>query len=211
MRSVTVALVLGLTLMAIAIVVVLAQSPITVAGTNSVAGTVDRELVKGNVSSCQAAGMLPQGTSAVRIAIEARAVGPMVTLKVFSGSHLLTQGSQAAGWGPAATVTVPVRHLAQAVNGARICMTIGPTVEPFRFHGTLLHAPAAETGKLQDVALRMEYLRPGPHSWWSLGSSIAYHMGLGRAASGTWLALLALALMLAVGGLASLLTLRELR
>jgi hypothetical protein len=56
----------------------------------------------------------------------------------------------------------------------------------------------------------MEYLRPQPKSWWSLASSIAYRMGLGRAVGGTWIVFLALALTLAVALLALRLTLREL-
>jgi hypothetical protein len=57
----------------------------------------------------------------------------------------------------------------------------------------------------------MEYLRPGRKSWWSLASSVAHHMGLGHAASGTWIVFLVLALMLTVVILASRLALRELR
>ncbi len=210
MRSVAITLAVGLTLMMLAIVVVLAGSPVTVAGTNSVPPTVNLELEKGDVSSCQPAGTLPRGTSAIRIAIEARAVGPAVTARVFSGSRLLTEGRQAGGWGAAPTVTVPVRALAHAFNDARICTIVGPTVEPFRFRGTMRHTPTTNAVKLQDITLRMEYLRPDQKSWWSLASSVAYHMGLGRAASGTWIVFLALALMLVVAVLASRLALEEL-
>lgn len=209
-RSVVVTLAVGLTLMVIAVVAVLARSPLEVAGTNSIPPKVDLELEKGEVGSCQPAGMLPQDTSAIRVAIEARAVGPMLTLRVLSSSHILAEGKQAAGWGPAPTVTVPVGRLARAIDDARICMTVGPTVEPFRFRGTPRQSPVAGASRLQGVSLHMEYLRPGPKSWWSLASSIAYHMGLGRAASGTWIVFLALALMLVVAILATRLALEEL-
>jgi hypothetical protein len=211
MRSVKVTLAVGLALIIVALVFALAQAPLTVAGTNSIPAKVDDELERGDVSSCQPSGTLLAGTSAIRIAIEARAVGPMVRVRVISGSHTISEGDQAAGWGSAPTVTVPIKSLSHAVENASICTSVGPTVEPFRFSGTQVSGPAATAEKLQDVTLRMEYLRPGPSAWWSLASSIAYHMGLGRAASGTWIVFLALALMLAVAILASRLTLRELR
>ncbi len=55
--------------------------------------------------------------------------------------------------------------------------------------------------------LRIEYLRPGPGSWWSLASAVARRMGLGRAPSGTWVALLPLALMSVAVALAAWLVL----
>jgi hypothetical protein len=211
MRSVKIVLALTLALTVIAIVAVLSRSPLTVAGSNSIPVQVGGELEKGDVGSCQPAGTLPRGASAIRVTIEARAVGPKVTLRVLSGSRVLSEGHRVAGWGTAPTVTVPVRRLDQAIDNARICTTVGPTVEPLRFYGTSAPAPVAGASKLQDVMLRMEYLRPGPRSWWSLGSSIAHHMGLGRAGSGTWIVYLAVALMLAVASLAARLALRELR
>lgn len=210
MRSVTVALAVGLALTAIAVVVTLAKSPITVAGTNSVPIRVEGELEKGDVGSCQSTGTIPSGTSAIRIAIEPHDIGPKVTVKVTSGSRILAEGEQPAGWGSASTVTVPVKRFNHAVSAARICTTIGATVQPFRFRGMRRPAPVG-ANKLQDVNLHMEYMQPGPKSWWSLIPSVAYHMGLGRAASGTWIVYLVLALMIAVAVLASRLTLKELR
>src|SRR6202043_813748 len=50
---------------------------------------------------------------------------------------------------------------------------------------------------------RVEYLRPGHSSWWSLASSVARRMGLGHAAAGTWIVFLLIALMITVVTLAS--------
>jgi hypothetical protein len=210
MRGVKIALAGGFATIALVLVVLLAQCPLTLAGTNSVPTRVEAELERGDVAGCQPAGTLPAGTEAIRIAIEARAVGPAVTVKALSGSRLLTQGHTPAGWGSAPTVTVAVGRLARVVTGARVCMDIGPAVEPFRVHGVSAGAPFAVTG-LHGVILRMEYLRRDDASWWSQASSIAYHMGLGRAAGGTWVVFLAIALMLAVAVLGSRLALRELR
>jgi hypothetical protein len=211
MRGVKAVLAVGAAAIALALVVLLLQSPLTVAGTNGVPAQVSVELEHGQVGGCQPSATIPAGTSAIRIAIEVRAVGPAVTVKVGSGSGLLTEGHLDAGWGSAPTVTVPVKGLAHAVSGARICTTIGPAAEPFRLYGIRARPPLVVTGRLRNVMLRMEYLRPGQSSWLSLTSSIAYHMGLGRAASGTWIVFLALALMLGIAALATRLTLRELR
>jgi hypothetical protein len=205
MRSVTVALAAGLALMGIAAIMVLASSPLTVAGTNSIPAKQQLER-KDGLSTCQSAGTLPQGTSAIRIGIEGRSASPAVTVRVLTGSRVLREGQQVAGRGPTPNVTVPVGGLAHAVDGARICTMVGPTVEPVKFYGMI-----AKANQSQSVVLRMEYLRPGPRSWWSLASSVAYHMGLGHAPSGTWVVFLVLALMLGVVIVVSRLTLRELR
>ena len=58
--------------------------------------------------------------------------------------------------------------------------------------------------------IRVEYLRPGGASWWSVAPEVARRMGLGRAAPGTWIVLLVLALMGCLVALCSRLVLREL-
>jgi hypothetical protein len=209
MRTIPLILIVGLGLIVAAIVATLLGSPITVAGTNSVSARVTGELEKGDISSCQPAGTIPRGTSAIRIAIEPIEVGPKVGVKVLSGSRVLAEGQTPAGWGSASTVTVPVKPFTRPIHGARICTMIGATVQRFRISGELRHSHTSEV-KLQALILQMEYLRPGTKSWFSLASSVAYHMGLGRAASGTWIVFLAILLMLAVVVLASRLTLEEL-
>jgi hypothetical protein len=67
-------------------------------------------------------------------------------------------------------------------------------------------APKALPGRLG-----IEYLAPSHGSWWSRLLSVARHFGLGRAYSGTWIALLVAALMAAVVVLAVRLSLRELQ
>lgn len=212
MRSVVVALAVGLTLTGIAIIVLLARSPLTVAGTNSIPrkGYIELE-EKGKLSNCQPAGVLPRDTSAIRIGIEGLYFSPAVTIKVLTGSRVLGEGSHIAGGVSAPTVTVPVRSFSHTVRGARICATVGPALEPIRFYGEPNGSSAPATNQLRGASLHVEYLRPGSKSWWSMVSSIAYHMGLGRAPSGTWIAFLVLALMLVVIAIASRLTVEELR
>jgi hypothetical protein len=212
MRSVVTALAVGLTLTGVAVAAVLARSPLVVAGTNGVPVKIDGSLKKGDIETCQPLVGLPSGTSTIRVAIEAPAAGPKVTLRAFAGSRVLAEGQQPAGWGSAPKVDVPVGGLTDAVGGERICTKIGPIAEHIQIRGTPIRKPAAGAKlSFADMALRMEYLRPGARSWMSLASSVTYHMGLGRAWGGTWIAFLALALTLAVAALAVRLTLKEMR
>jgi hypothetical protein len=210
MRSVQIALVAGLTLVVIAIGVALSRAPLGVAGTNSIPAHPPVGETRGNEQSCQQGGTVPQGTSVIRVSLSAN-VGPNVSLRVLFGSRVLTQGERGAGWGEDETVSVPVRRVSHTVHNALICTTVGPSIEYLQIRGTPTRAASPKALGLRGVMLRMEYLRPGHKSWWSLASSVAHHMGLGHAASGTWIVFLVLALMLAVVALASRLALRELR
>jgi hypothetical protein len=59
--------------------------------------------------------------------------------------------------------------------------------------------------------IKIEYLRADHSSWWSAAQAVARRMGLGRAPTGTWIALLLTGLMGVVVVTASWLTLKELR
>ena len=211
-RSVVIALAVGLTLMGVAVIVVPMRAPLAVAGSNSIHGENYIELEEpGALSNCQPAGTLPQGTSAIRIGIEGLYFSPATTIKVLSGSRVLREAHHQAGGPSAPTVTVPVERFGHRVDGARICTTVGPAVGPIRYYGTPKHSSTPVTNPLEQATLRVEYLRPGAKSWWSSASSIAHHLGLGRAPGGTWIAFLVALLMLAVIVGAARLTLEELR
>jgi len=217
MRSVRVALAVGLALIAIAVGVVLSRSPVTVAGTNSVPAHQAVAFIKGGGSGCQPSGTLPSGTSAIRISASAN-TGPRVTLKVLSGPLVITQGERDAGWGVDETVTVPVKRVPRTIPEANICIAFGPAIEAIQVNG--VPAPVFTAGgeagggfrfRGRGVRFRIEYLRPGAASWWSLASSVARHMGFGHAPAGTWIVFLFIALMITIATLASRLILRELR
>ncbi len=205
-----VALAVGLALLASAVVVVLSRSPLIVVGTNSVPAHPEVAYVKGGFSTCEMGGMLPQGTSAIRVSASAN-TGPRVTLKALSGPLLVTSGHRETGWGVDETVTVPVKRVPRTISDAKICLAFGPVIEELQINGAVVRTTTAGGKTHSAVALRLEYLRPGHESWWSLASSVARHMGLGHAPSGTWVVLILIALMITVAALASLLVLRELR
>lgn len=211
-RSVVIALAAGLAVIGLVTVAVLARSPLTIAATNSVSGQNYIELEeKGKLSTCQPAGTIPRGTSAIQIGIEGLHFSPGVTVKILTGSGVLAEGQRIAGGPSIPTVTVPVKPLAQAISQARICTTVGPAVEPIRFYGSPKHSSTAQANPLQEAELHMAYLRPGSKSWWSFAPSVVKHMGLGHAPSGKWVAFLVLILMLTAIVIASRLILEELR
>jgi hypothetical protein len=71
-------------------------------------------------------------------------------------------------------------------------------------------AAAASSRSTLGGKIGLEYLAAGRGSWWSRLVSVTQHMGLGRAYTGSWIALLVAALMAAIGVLAIRLTLRTL-
>lgn len=211
MRSVKIAVGVALALMVIAIGAVLSRSPLTVAGANAVQAPLYRNgAVAPDEGHCQPAGTVPQGTRAIRISLGAN-VDPRITVKVFEGPRLVTQGERGAGGGLNASATVPVSRVSRTINDAVLCMTLGPDPEVIGIRGIQTRAATNGVFSLRDVGLRTEYLRPSQILWWSRISSIAHRFGLGRAASGTWIGFAALTLMLAVVALTARLTLRELR
>jgi hypothetical protein len=201
MRRVPMALAAGVLLIVVALGLVLSRAPLTVAATNGISAATKVASTAGDATTCQSAGTLPAGTSAIRVSLSAN-IGPKVTIRVSAGGRTIAAGSRPAGWGLAETVTVGVKPLPHAVAGVRLCTIIGAAVESFEIRGQIIN---------KGLYLRVEYLRPGKTSWLSLAPSIAEHMGLGRSPTGAWIAWLALIAMLAVVALTSRLVLQEIR
>jgi hypothetical protein len=202
-RRARIALAVGLALMAAAIAVTLSHRPLVGAGTNSIPPEGIIAVTRGSTSACERGEVLPAGTSAIRLWVTVN-IGPRVTVTALSGSQVITQGTRGAGW-TGEVVTIPVKQVPRTIPNAQVCLTLGPAVEKIGLTGA--HLASRSEGPTK---VRIEYLRPGPRSWWSLASSVARRMGLGRAPSGTWIALIPLALMAAAVVLTSWLVLRQL-
>jgi hypothetical protein len=212
MRDVKIALILALALVAIALAGVLSGSPPAVTRAKAPmadANTVGR--LTGGDEVCQGGEVVPRGTTAMRVWLEA-VVGPPLTLTARSGSRVLTSGARGAGWSTG-SVTIPVRPLARTRSDVTVCVGVGQAREPVRVRG-IAGPPryAAYDAGHEPLAGRVliEYLRPGGRSWWSLARSVVRRMGLGHALGGAWVALLALAIVAAMVAAASWLVLREL-
>jgi hypothetical protein len=204
MLRVRLAVAVGLALTAVALGLVLAHAPLTVAGTNEVPANFAVVFVHGGQRECQYGGTVPEGTTAVRISYSAN-IGPKVMLGIFEGSRLVTSGERQAGWGVDETVTVPMRRVAATVHDARLCESIGEAVEPIQVNGVRLQARGGTK-----LFLRAEYMRPGPSSWLALVGSVARRLGYGHAPGGAWVAYVLIAAMLTLCALISRVLLREL-
>lgn len=213
MRSVKIVLAVGLTAVAIAIGLVLAHSPMSVAGTNRIRGQQDEPIASTNRSAgyCQAHEVLPRGSSAIRIWLDA-AAGPRVRVVVSSGGREITDGVRGSNW-IGGSVTVPVRPLSRTVSGVTICVSfrLRDEIVVVQGHATSSTIAAHEGRRALKGRIWIEYLRPGTRSWASLAPEVARRMGLGRAGAGTWIVFAAFALLASVAVLASNLALRELR
>jgi Predicted membrane protein (DUF2142) len=151
---------------------------------------------RGGTRACQGSEVLPRGATAIRLWMLAND-GPRVAVEaVGAGGRILARGAREAGWGVANTVTVPVGPVTRTVSGVTVCVTLGAAIEPVDLIGARLGGSSREGGGA--VKMRIEYLRAGGGSWWSRVSLVARRLGLGRAPSGAWAALLALALMATV-------------
>jgi hypothetical protein len=212
MGSVRIALVLALALVAVALGVVLSGSPPTVTRAAPLADFTKLSGAGGPVRLCQGGEVLPRGSSAVRISLEAL-IGPPVALTASSGGHVLATGRRGAGWSTG-SVTIPVRPLARSYSNVTVCAQLGqPRKQPVNVDGIPTppaQATHASTGQSAGGRMIVEYLRPGDTSWWSLVRSVARRMGLGHAFDGAWVALLAAAMMAALAALMSWVLVREL-
>lgn len=227
MRSVTVTLLVGVALLAAVGAVTLTRSPprvvrVGVPGGDAHSAGLAAEAI--DFTTCQPDEVLPAGVSGIRIALWAF-YGANVHVRVYSGSQILTEGSRGADW-TSDSVTVPVKPVDHSTSGVELCFGVGPNSQPILMLGSgaprqeaasidlgddsPTPAVAASDKELVGGRVGVEYLAAGTGSWWSRVLSVARHLGLGRSYSGTWIALLLAALMVAVAALAIRLTLREL-
>jgi hypothetical protein len=212
MRSARTAFVVGLLLLTAALALTLLGSPIGVAASNKVPGT-EALVASTNRSNsyCQAHETLPRATSAIRVWLDATA-GPRVRLSVFAGGRAVAGGTRASNW-IGSSVTVPVRPLPHTVHDTTVCISFQLHDETVIVQGNAAPARVAarEGHRALGGRIWIEYLRPGTRSWLSLATEVARRLGLGRSPAGTWVALVALALLAAALALTSRLVLRELR
>jgi hypothetical protein len=198
-----------LALIAIGVAIVMSGGPLIVTGSDE--GAVRAALVGGEGGTiCQAGETVPRGTSSLRLSLNAH-VGPAMTATVSAGGHVLASGTRGSGWA-GARVTIPVTRVAHAVRDATVCATIDQTRETVTLIGQPTgRAVAARSGHIVlPGRIQIEYLQPGTRSWWSLVLPVARRLGLGRAPSGTWVALLVALLFGAVAALAACVAVRAL-
>jgi hypothetical protein len=188
--QVRVILLTGLVLLAVAVLTTLSRSPPVVASTNSVAPQAVVAKTHGDSALCQAGERLPAGTDAIRLWVNTN-ISPSVQAVVTSGSRVVARGVQQPGR-LTTVIAVPIAPLSHQVADATVCFRFGPAVEPVLLVGG--RAPRPGIGRTP-MKIRVEYLRPGSVTWWASALAVARRIGLGRAPSGTWVALVPAVLM----------------
>jgi hypothetical protein len=210
MRRGRVALVLGLALMMVVAARTLTRAPPRVVRV-AVRSEESLGTTTGTPTVCQANEALPSGVSAIRLGLEA-SFGPRLLVRISKGSQTLTSGSRAAGWTDS-SVTTPVKPLDHEASNVKLCLYVPANSGRLQFYGASAAAgnTAVEaTGHAFPGRISVEYLASGHGSWWSRALSVARHIGVGHAVSGTWVALLVVALLAAVFALTIGLAWREL-
>jgi hypothetical protein len=196
---VRVALVAGLVLIAAAAALTLSRAPLVLAGTNSVAPKSVVGATYGGVHACQEGETVPAGTTAVRFWMAGN-IKPRVQVALLAGARTVATGTTGGGWLGKVT-TVAVGRVPQTLHDAQLCFSIARAVQVVDLFGE----SGSRTARGRSVPkMRVEYLRPGPSSWWSLVGSVARRVGLGRAPAGALVFLIplvamALALILVAG------------
>lgn len=219
-----VTLAVGIALMVAVGARTLTRSPPRVVGVSGPPADASLGYISGDGAICQGNEVLPGGVSAIRLAMVAF-FGSNVRVLAYGGARVLTEGRRGPDW-TGTSVTVPVKPVDHATSHVMLCLVLGPNSERVDFpghltpareaavtwnsRGTPTPALAASEGEPLKGRIGVEYLASGRGSWWSRVRSVARHMGIGHFLSGRWVALLAAALMVAVGVLAVRLTLREL-
>jgi hypothetical protein len=212
MRSVRIALVAALVVLAVAIGLTLSVSPVAVIATNGIPDAVNFAGTRSRASACQPNETVPAGTSGIRIALGAE-IGPAVALVVKSAGRVVTRGAVDSGW-TGASVTIPMRRVSRTVADAEICFALGSNIEDLEIFGEEVARPerlVASTGERLPGRMGVEYLRPAHSTWLSLAPGIAERMGFGHAWPGTWVVFALLAAMACGAGAATWMVFRELR
>jgi hypothetical protein len=201
----------GLTLIAIAVFVVLLHSPATVVAANGIPPSTLLGAARTDIGVCQGSETLPVGTSAIRLQVEAT-TGPRVSVEIFEGGHLFAKGTQGPGWF-GSVVTVPLRPLSRPFRHATVCFQLSSLSGDVAIFGSRTNRAVAAiaNGRPLSGRVRIVYLAPARESWWSMAGAVIKHMGLGRAASGTWIVLPIVTLAVAAIAVGSSVLLRELR
>jgi hypothetical protein len=195
----------GLALIALAVAVTLSRSPMVFAGAGLARTGTVIAVTRGDTRLCQGGEVLPRETAAIHTSLFAND-GPSVKVEALRGTEVLTRGEEGSGWGVGEAATVPVARVGRTFRNVTVCLTLGPSIEPFDVLGAKVEAGAKGGGG--EAEMRIEYLRPGHASWWSLIPAIARRMGFGRAPDGAWSVALPAALMATLIALVSWLLLR---
>lgn len=153
---------------------------------------------------CQAEELVPGDTHALQLTIGTyQRPGPPVVIDVTRGGRLLAGGGRAAGWTQGDHVRLPLVRSVPTTAGPEVCLTNSGPATLALGGSASVPPPARVDGIPQRGRVRIEYVRSGRESWWSLMPTIFHRFGLGKAPGlGSWTFVLAWGLVLAAAAIA---------
>jgi hypothetical protein len=199
----------GLAIVLVAAAIVLSDREPRMAGSNLVPelGFLP-ELAPGQ-RLCQAQELVPRDADSVRILVGTfGGPGGGLDVTLDTRGRRLTQGSLPPGHGQG-HLTVPIRPLSRTTGDATLCIA-NRGDSKVALGGSDRVSPFARVGGAElPGRARVEYMRPGRESWWSLAGEVVHRFGYGKAGLlGSWTLFAALLLMLVAGAAAAVALLR---
>jgi hypothetical protein len=197
----------GLLALVCGLVLVLVHSGPRRSGSNRTSSEAFVVVIGGGQQACQGLELLPADTGSLRLTIGTYGhPGPPLSVRITGPSGgALTSGSLAGGWHEG-IVSIPVRHVSNAAENAKVCLRNGApgTGSPLAIAGATPDPGYSMTVAGRPIPLtriRIDYYRPGRESWAQLLPAIAHRMTLGKSGlirHWAWLAA-PLLMLLAIG------------
>jgi len=205
-----IAVAIGLALVAAAVGVSLARSPLVLAGSDGTPLPTEIGATSVPATICQGEETVPAGTSVMRVSLLSL-LGPRIKLVARAGGQVVTTGEIGYGW-TGSVVMIPVRRVVGAHPHTTICVTLAKRQQLVNMRGAnTKFAPAVTEGsQVLPGRMRFDYLRKDDRTWLSLALPTARRIGL-AIGGGAGIVAIPLALLLSIASLSSWLLVRDLR
>jgi hypothetical protein len=205
-----VAVAIGLALVAAAVGVSLARSPLVQAGTDGTPLPTEIGATSVPATICQGEETVPAGTTVMRVSLLSL-LGPRIKLLATSGGEVVSSGEIGYGW-TGAVVSIPVSRVVGTHPHTKICVTLAKRQQLVNLRGanTKFSPAVTEGSQVLPGRMRFEYLRPDDRTWLSLALPTARRIGL-TVGGGAGIVVIPFALLLSIAGLSSWLLVRDLR
>jgi hypothetical protein len=202
-RAVALTLAGALAGVSLALVLVLSDRDVHLAGTNNVFDRFHVATLAPGDELCERNEIVPADAAAVRFSVApgSTASDGLLRVRVLEDGRPVSSGQRRGGWA-GGWLDVPVAPVPRTLAAAQVCIANrgeaalalrGHGIEPERNGFTL-------RGEVAGSEIRLTYLRAEPESWWSMAGVVAHRLGLGRGELfGGWIAFAWLACVLAMG------------
>ena len=188
-RRRTIALAVGLALIAAALVATLSRAAERRLGTNDIpVQTVFGQAFESG-TLCQSGERIPTGTAAIRVTFagSSRAAAPRLDVGLVQGEAVIARGGDAR-WDSGRSLVVPLQRAVPRDTEGTLCIAFGRTRPRMQWLAmgvpTVPGDGATLDGNDLQGRVHVEYLAADRASWWSLAGTVARRIELGHAWSG---------------------------